>query len=51
MLFKGKVNKYSNKIKYVKFEKKYEDLYPLLNKLSCATIHRYQRETESNFLM
>ena len=31
--------------------KKYKDLYLLLNKLSWAAIHGYQRETESNLLM
>lgn len=48
-LFKGKVYKYPNKMKYVKFEEDYEDLYPLLNEFSWDSIHVNQRETVEGF--
>ena len=48
-LFKGKVYKNPNRMKYVKFEENYEDLYSLLNELSWDSIHVNQRETEKGF--
>ena len=48
-LFKGKVFKYPNARKYIKFEENYEDLYPLLNELSWDSIHVTQRDTDTGF--
>lgn len=48
-LFKGKVYKYPNKMKYIKFEEDYKNLYPLLNELVWDSIHVTQRDTDEGF--
>ena len=48
-LFNGKVYKYPNARKYIKFEENYEDLYPLLNELSWDSIYVTQRDTDIGF--
>ncbi len=48
-LFKGKVYKYPNKLKYVKFEKDYAEKYPLLNEISWDSIHVEQRDVDDGF--
>lgn len=48
-LFKGKVYKYPNKRKYVKFEEDYADKYPLLNELTWDSIHVEQRDVDQGF--
>lgn len=48
-LFKGKVYKYPNKLKYVKFEEDYSDKYPLLNELTWDSINVEQRDVDAGF--
>lgn len=48
-LFKGKVYKYPNKRKYVKYEEDYADKYPMLNELSWDSIHIEQRDVDEGF--
>lgn len=47
--FKGKVYKYSNARKYIKFEEDYQDKYELLNQLEWRTINVPQRDVEEGF--
>ncbi len=48
-LFKGKVYKCPNQLKYEKFTEDYESLYPLLNEFSWDSINISQRDTDLGF--
>lgn len=48
-LFKGKVYKYPNQMKYIKFEEDYADKYPLLNELTWDSIKVEQRDVDDGF--